>query len=309
MVRPIRAGIASFKGKRARLDISIVVGIPTVGRPAIVCETVRELARQTHLPYRIAICGAQPEDVSGVAAVAPDALVLLAKAGLPRQRNAILDSAGPADIVLFFDDDFLPRHDYLAAIAHHMAADPRIVVATGVVLADGINGPGLSPAQGRAILARETTQDHSVTPVFSGYGCNMAVRLAPMRNHGLRFDERLALYGWQEDVDLSRRLGAFGDIVRIGAARGVHLGVKSGRGSGIRLGYSQVANPLYLSAKRCGYPVNRAITHIARNMTMNIARSLLPEPYIDRRGRLSGNMLAIRDLLNGCLAPEKILDL
>jgi GT2 family glycosyltransferase len=291
------------------MDMNLVVGIPTVGRAAILCETLRELARQTRLPQRIVVCGTRPEDVEGAAAAAPQALVLLAKPGLPRQRNAILDAAGRADVVVFFDDDFLPHPHYLAAIARQMAANPRIVVATGTVLADGISGPGLSVDQARAILARDGATDNGIAPVFNGYGCNMAVRLAPMRDHGLRFDERLSLYGWQEDVDLSRRLAAFGDIVRIGAARGVHLGVKSGRGSGIRLGYSQIANPIYLTAKRRGYPISRAMQHIGRNMTMNIVRSIWSESYIDRRGRLHGNIVAMRDLLTGRLSPDRILDL
>jgi GT2 family glycosyltransferase len=127
-------------------------------------------------------------------------------------------------------------------------------------------------------------------PTFSGYGCNMAVRLAPVREHRIRFDERLPLYGWQEDVDLSRRLAQFGAVVRMEAARGVHLGAKSGRGSGVRLGYSQVANPIYLARKRMGYPLRRAVNHIARNLLSNIVRSTWPESYVDRRGRLRGNL-------------------
>jgi GT2 family glycosyltransferase len=296
-------------GKHARLDISIVVGVATVGRSAILCEALRELARQTWPPARIVVCGTRSQDVEGVAAAAPQARILLTEAGLPRQRNAILDAAGAADIVVFFDDDFLPRPDYLQAVASHMASNPRTVVATGLVLADGIKGSGLSVAQARAILAHDDRPDAGVMPVFSGYGCNMALRLAPMRAHDLRFDERLSLYGWQEDVDISRRLAAFGDVVRLGAARGVHLGVKAGRGSGRRLGYSQIANPIYLSRKRRGYNFNRAMGHIVCNMTMNVLRSLWPEPYIDRRGRLRGNFVAMRDLLGGKLAPERILDL
>ena len=198
-------------------------------------------------------------DVEGAAEAYPGTIVLLSEPGLPRQRNAVIEAAVEADIVVFFDDDFLPDPGYLAAIEQHMARDPHIVVATGLLLADGINGPGLSPAGGRAILSRHAAapgaRSPDVQPTFSGYGCNMAVRLAPMRAHGLRFDERLPLYGWQEDVDLSRRLAAFGQVVRIDAACGVHLGVKSGRGSGVRLGYSQVANPLYLCGKRRGYPL------------------------------------------------------
>jgi glycosyltransferase involved in cell wall biosynthesis len=293
------------------MSLRIVVGIPTVGRARILQDTLRELARQTRVPDRIVVCGTRDADVAGAAAEGAE--VMLAPAGLPRQRNAIIDAAMAADIdadiVMFFDDDFLAHPDYLAAIERHMLACPSTVVATGAVLADGINGPGLSPAEGRAIIAAGAAHDSGERPVFTGYGCNMAVRLAPMRLHCLRFDERLPLYGWQEDVDLSRCLAAFGNIIHVGAARGVHLGVKLGRGAGLRLGYSQVANPFYLSGKRRGYPWRRAVGHVARNVAKNILRATWPEPYIDRRGRLRGNVLALRDLLTGRMIPERILDL
>jgi GT2 family glycosyltransferase len=257
----------------------------------------------------VIVCGAKPADVEGIEAASPGTLVLLAEPGVPRQRNAVIAAAMDADILVFFDDDFLPESTYLAAIEQHMATDPRIVVATGLVLADGIGGPGFTPEAGRAILAGAVPNTRRVKPIFSGYGCNMAIRMAPMRERAVRFDERLPLYGWQEDVDLSRRLARFGTIVQIEAARGVHLGVKLGRGSGVRLGYSQVANPLYLSAQRRGYPLRRALSHIVRNMAMNVTRSSWPEPYVDRRGRLRGNMLALRDLMTGRMAPERILEL
>jgi GT2 family glycosyltransferase len=304
-----------FIYKRASsVNINIVVGIPTVGRATILCETLRELSKQTRRPDAIVVCGGQSTDVAGADVAAPGVRLLLSQPGLPRQRNAIIDAVMGTDVLVFFDDDFLPHQDYLAEIERGMSVDPNIVVATGHVLADGIGGPGLSPNEGRAILSCDDgshlpSVDTLMTPTFSGYGCNMAIRLAPMRDHHLRFDERLPLYGWQEDVDLSRRLAAYGSVVRIGAARGVHLGVKSGRASGVRLGYSQVANPLYLSRKRCGYPLRRAMKHIVRNLAMNIARATWPEPYIDRRGRLRGNFLAMCDLITGRMIPERILDL
>jgi GT2 family glycosyltransferase len=292
----------------------IIVGIPTIGRANILCETLRELERQICRPYRIIVCATQSADVEGVTAVAPQTEILFSGPGLPRQRNAILDVVADAGLVVFFDDDFLPQPAYLQEVARGMIADQHAVVATGTVLADGINGPGLSVEEGRMILARDARSDDvraslAVRNTFSGYGCNMAVRLAPIRAHGIRFDERLPLYGWQEDVDFSRRLAAFGTVIRIEAARGVHLGVKGGRSSGVRLGYSQIANPLYLSGKRLGYPFRRAMTHIGCNMAMNLVRFARPEPYIDRRGRLHGNILAIRDLLFGRMMPERILDL
>jgi GT2 family glycosyltransferase len=289
----------------------IAVGIPTVGRASVLCETLRELDLQTRPADAVIVCGSKQADIAGVAAAAPAAQCLLAEPGLPRQRNAILAAAADAGIgiVVFFDDDFVPHPDYLACIEQAMSADPAIVVATGAVVADGIGGPGFSFETAHRLLAEAPPEAAGVVPAFSGYGCNMAVRVAPMRAEGVWFDERLPLYGWQEDVDLSRRLGAHGRIVQVNAARGVHLGVKSGRNSGVRLGYSQVANPLYLSGKRSGYPLRRALSHIASNMAMNCVRLARPEPYVDRAGRLRGNLLALRDLCTGRMRPERILEL
>jgi GT2 family glycosyltransferase len=291
------------------MRLKIAIGIPTVGRAPILREVLRELAKQTRSADRVIVCGTTPADVEGATEMIEPITVLLDRPGLPRQRNAIIAAADDADVVVFFDDDFLADRRYLDAIERHMTNDQSIVVATGLVVADGIGGPGFSMAEGRALLSRSTRAAPGIKTVFSGYGCNMAVRLAPMRHHGLAFDERLPLYGWQEDVDLSRRLARFGTVVRIGEARGVHLGVKLGRGTGVKLGYSQIANPLYLANKKSGYPLGRAIEHLGRNMAMNLARALWPEPYIDRRGRLRGNILALKDLFIGRMMPERVLEL
>jgi GT2 family glycosyltransferase len=291
-----------------RTSLTITVGIPTTGRVDILRNTLTELRRQTRLADRVIVCGASDSDISGLDAF-PEVEVLLSERGLPRQRNAVVAAALDSDILVFFDDDFLPDVGYLAAIEHHMRTDARIVVATGRVLADGIGGPGLSVEDGRDVLRASVVDAIGVRPVFSGYGCNMAVRLQTMRQHDIRFDERLPLYGWQEDVDLSRRLAIHGDVVRLDSAQGVHLGAKLGRGSGVRLGYSQVANPLYLAGKKCGYPARRALEHSLRNIAMNVVRSTWPEAYVDRRGRLRGNLLALRDLITGRMAPERVLDL
>jgi GT2 family glycosyltransferase len=290
------------------LTLNIAIGIPTVDRAAILQESLASLTLQTRRPDRILVCGAKPIDVTGAAEF--DGIeVLLSSPGLPKQRNALIAAAPHADIMIFFDDDFLPDPDYLAAIERHMTDDPTIVVATGRVLKDGIGGPGLSVAEAQATLHASGPALRGVLPIFSGYGCNMAVRLTTMRRHDVLFDERLPLYGWQEDVDLSRQLAAFGKVVKIEAAFGVHRGVTQGRNSGIRLGYSQIANPLYLAHKRAGYPLMRALEHIGRNLAMNVVHAARPEPYVDRRGRLRGNMLAVADLLRKRMAPERVLDL
>jgi hypothetical protein len=38
-------------------------------------------------------------------------------------------------------------------------------------------------------------------------------------------------------------------------------------------------------------------------------RSVWPEPYVDRVGRLRGNLAALADLAAGSLHPERILEL
>ncbi|GBQ33062.1 glycosyltransferase family 2 protein [Gluconacetobacter sacchari] len=287
--------------------MKIIVGIATAGRAPVLAETLRDLAHQRRQPDEVVVCAPSEEDMAGAADAYAGVRLMTGPRGLTRQRNAIIAAVPDADVVMFFDDDFLADADYLSAVERCMQANERVVVATGTVLADGINGPGLSVAEGRAILAARghETAPPDARPVFTGYGCNMALRLGPMRAHGLTFDERLPLYGWQEDVDLSRRLAAHGDVVLLADARGVHLGVKRGRGSGVRLGYSQVANPLYIAAKGEGYPRSRAWNHIIRNLMANTAKALRPEPYVDRRGRLVGNMLAFRDLVRGQISPER----
>lgn len=256
------------------------------------------------------ICHVDGNDIADLPSRFSAAEFLTAPAGLPRQRNAIIDAASDCDAVLFLDDDFLPQPDHLAVTERILLAHPDCVVTTGTVLADGAKGPGIGVEAGRAILAADTPPADAlgVTPHFNGYGCNMALRLAPMRAHGLRFDEQLPLYAWYEDLDLTRRLGAHGTILRLAGARGVHLGSKSGRVAGTRLGYSQVANAIYL-ARKGSYPWNRALRSAARNMAMNLLRSLAPEPWVDRRGRLRGNLIALADLLRGRMHPMRAAEL
>ena len=81
---------------------------------------------------------------------------------------------------------------------------------------------------------------------MSPYGCNMAFRCADVAD--LRFDEGLAHYGWLEDRDFAARVGRAGGAAA--AALGVHLGVGAWGDVGRRLGYAQIANPLYLLRRR-----------------------------------------------------------
>ncbi len=297
--------------EESRSLLRIAVGIATVGRPEIVVETIAELCAQERRPNEILVCAPSAIDVDGVARRYPQVRLVYGPRGLSAQRNEILRNACGNDIVLFIDDDFVVCPGYLAAIEHVFAANENIVLATGQVVADGILGPGLSFDVARA-LARSSPAAgggrRECIDVYNAYGCNMAVRLAPIAAHGLQFDEELPLYAWLEDVDFSRQIARFGRVVQIMGARGVHLGIKSGRQSGVRLGYSQIANPIHLMRKgTCSR--RRALWLMSRNLAANIAKSTWPEKYVDRLGRASGNVHALIDLIGGRLSPSRILKL
>ncbi len=285
----------------------VAVGIATRGRPDILAETLQELARQTVQPARTVVCCTEPADIEGIV-FGPNVEVIFSPSGLPRQRNAIVDRLPGMDVVLFIDDDFLMAPAYIAAVVDAFDRDRSIVVTTGDTIADGAKGPGIGPAEARAMIAADTPGCHGMIPAPHGYGCNMAIRLSAAREHGIRFDERLPLYAWSEDMDFTHRLGRHGRMVKLLGARGVHLGTKRGRTSGRRLGYSQVANPIYLFQKG-SYTLGRAGRSVGRNLAANVMRSLRPEPWIDRRGRLRGNLRAMLDMLRGRMSPERILEL
>lgn len=292
--------------------MKIIVGIATAGRREVLSETLQHLTRQRRRPDAIFVCPSSPEDVDETFAEAlPVPVTIVAgERGLTKQRNAILSAFGTGDLLVFFDDDFLPQADFLANAETLFLKEPDIVVATGLVLADGIHGPGIPVKEGLDILARDQAASGPATiePVYNAYGCNMVFRLSAIEADGTRFDERLPLYGWQEDVDFCRRLARHGRIVRSGMLRGVHLGNKRGRTSGLRFGYSQVANPLYLFRKG-SVSLLWTLHLMGSNIAANTMGSLRPQGLVDRRGRLRGNFIAFTDLLRGRMDPSRMLEL
>jgi GT2 family glycosyltransferase len=288
----------------------LAVGIPTRGRPAILAETIAFLAKQNRQPDRIIVAYADPEDIGDASDRFPDVTFVQAPLGLTRQRNAILTLSSDHDLLLFMDDDFYPDPRYLTITERFFLENPDVVASTGRVLADDIKGPGLSVAEAKSIVAHSNgvQYEQQITPRYFAYGCNMCVRLAPIRENHLCFDETLPLYGWYEDWDFSRQLAAFGSIVHISNACGVHLSIKVGRMTGLRMGYAQVANPIYL-ARKGTFPWSVVFKFIIGPCLKNLVRSLAPEAHVDRLGRFCGNLVAFRDLLWGTLSPTQIVDL
>lgn len=284
-----------------------VVGIASAGRREQLALTLKMLARQTRLPDRVIVCPAADEDFDSARARGlPFRLELVRAArGLCAQRNALLRACHQADLLFLFDDDFYPAADYLLRAVELFAAHPDVVVATHHPEVDGASGRGISHGEAVAALERLQSREraHVLRDTYGGYGCNMVLRLAQVRAHGLWFDENLPLYAWLEDIDFTRRLAAHGRIVVDEALAGVHLGVKRGRTSGLRLGYSQIANPLYM-LKKGSLTLPYAVRQMGRNIAKNALRALWPEPWVDRVGRVRGNALAFTDLLSGRLHPR-----
>lgn len=290
--------------------MTIAVVIPTLGRAVTVRKTIERLKRQSRPPDRVLAVGVSPADIAGLEDAAVHVETYLAPIGSCSQRNHALDRvAGDCDLIFFLDDDFLLADNYLELAERLFREYPDIVGANGRVLADGVNGPGLAFEEAEAILAADTT-----TPPYAGptrtkdalYGCNMMVRASAIGD--VRFDETLPLYGWQEDIDFTFRVAARGRLVGCRAMSGVHMGEKRGRTSGKRFGYSQIANPIYL-LRKASMPRDLAWKNMRNNLAANVWKSLRPEAYIDRRGRLLGNLIAFRDLMLGKIDPRRILEM
>jgi GT2 family glycosyltransferase len=287
--------------------VKIAVGIATAGRAEVLTETLKDILAMTGRHGDVLVCPASDSDM-------PSPLPLCTRAvrgvrGASTQRNAIIEeilAEGEAEAIVFFDDDFIPEVGYLEALAKALN-DPKVVLATGTVLADGVTGPGIHVEKGRSIIAVANPAEETTVDLYNGYGCNMGFKIAPVRDFGIRFDEKLPLYSWLEDVDFSRQLAAHGQIVKTGLARGVHLGSKGGRTPGLRLGYSQIANPIYLWRKGT-INAHKMYMQIFRNLASNFTNVFRPEAWIDRRGRVVGNLHGILDLITGRLNPMNILD-
>jgi hypothetical protein len=287
--------------------------IATSGRPAIVGALVAMLARQTQPPDHIFVVAARPGDVSGLDVGSRRVTAVVGRAGSSSQRNDGLDLAGSKySQIVFFDDDFIPSRYWIERLTRLFRARPDISGVTGTLLRDGAPTAGIALAEAEAVVetrdADPSTEELLHEPVGWGgnTGCNMAFRYTAIR--GLRFDEHLPGYAWLEDADFRGQVVRHGRFVRADALWGVHIGHKAGRSRGVPLGYSQIANSIYL-ARKGTVPARYLAQLAARNVVSNLVHSVLPEPLIDHRGRLLGNLIALADLFLGRISPERMLGL
>jgi GT2 family glycosyltransferase len=306
----------------AKTTPPFLVVIATKGRPAHALTVVHYLQRQTRPPACIVIVGTCDDDLpsyDGTSSAVVVESIVSPRTGLACQRNVgleYLDASGNfkggGALVAFFDDDFIPADDWLERAAAAFEGDPALAGLTGHVLADGVNGAEIALAEAGLYLSG----DRAPAPHWSAvqrpkrveslYGCNMAFRGDVAAT--CRFDEALPLYAWQEDCDFSGQAQRYGETRIVPACRGVHLGVKSGRINGLRMGYSQIANPIRIAGRR-NMPPLRAARFVFRALAANMIRSAEGRRTPDYPGRLRGNLLALADLVRFKLDSRRILEL
>jgi len=287
----------------------LAVVIASLGRPREVGQLIARLERQTSPADLVAV---SVESAADLPAQAPEYVkVAMGPRGLTAQRNRGIELVKDGcDIIVFFDDDYLPSDQALAGVRALFAARDDVAAATGRLLSDGVKTGGIDyDAAIEALATYDRTEQPRIEierDLDGVYGCNMAFRTSLIED--TRFDENLPLYAWQEDIDFAAQLRGRGRVVKTQAFAGVHRGVGGARSSGVRLGYSQIVNPLYLVRKKTMRPWF-ATRLIMRNFVANHVRAIAPEPWIDRAGRLRGNWIAVGDVVRGRADPKRILGL
>jgi GT2 family glycosyltransferase len=293
--------------------MKIAVVVASKGRPDELGALAQWLPRQSRKPDQILFSVTGTDDLPENDVTEFGVEVSFGKAGLPSQRNTGIEKVlTSSDIIAFFDDDYFPEAVALEEIEKFFIANPDVAGINGTLLDDGINGPGIAIDSALQTIKTFEQTDHSkerqtFSPLMALYGCNMVFRSSAIGS--VRFDEKLPLYAWQEDIDFCGQLANEGaKFMKTNVFYGVHCGVKRSRSSGMKLGYSQIANPVYLVRKGT-MPGNFARSIMVRNFLANHIKTLNPEPWVDRKGRVAGNWKALFDLVTGKISPLRILEL
>jgi GT2 family glycosyltransferase len=298
---------SALKSLQPTAPIRIAVVIATKARPQALGELLRLLESQPLAPCVVVISATDAADVELPMTTALYIECVYGPAGSAAQRNTGLAlTDGRADVAVFFDDDFAPAENWLEECAGVFLLERNIAGANGLVVRDGAKGEPVSWPDARVLIAHKARDPRVVSRIPDLYGCNMAFRMSAITR--LRFDERLVLYGWLEDKDFSRQAARNGDLVRCNSLVGVHLGLRAGRVSGERYGYSQIVNAWYLFGKGT-MSLREASVHILQALGANAAKAVGKQGHIDRRGRLRGNLIGVAHLLSGSCRPERVAHL
>jgi GT2 family glycosyltransferase len=291
---------------------SISVVIASKGRPDLVTETIESLQLQTCPPKEIIIVVPSIEDLPKKQ-WGGSVQHLVGTLGLTAQRNRGI-KAIPASVsyVGFFDDDFELKADYLEQAVAFLEANPSIIGISGRLLAGG----RISRQDAKTLIARYRPGENPRGIFYCQgkhhilFGCNMIIRRAILNYE--TFDENLPLYSYGEDYDISIRLERYGLVGRFAGCVGVHLETPGGRVREELRGYSFVANNWYF--------LKKGVTHlpplmawarfwwvcVVKSVWINSWKRLKGDRSLDWRGRVKGQLLAVRDIVTGRCHPKRI---
>jgi GT2 family glycosyltransferase len=283
-----------------------IIVVCSANRPVMLHESVLSLVRQT---AACDIIVSVPDDTHVLPETRKLAGVIVVKGahGLCAQRNAALRHLrNEPSAVFFFDDDVEVDEEYVSHMLRAFDEEPDMGLGDGLKL--GLEeAPGsLNRQTARELIRRRKANPASDAPieeVRTGIGCKMCVRGTLLGK--VSFDERLVLYGYQEDFDFSLECKQYGRIVLNRRCLMVHIETEQGRMARKKRGYSEVVNPFYIWTKGRGPHFIRTFGGAIRRTLKNALRC---HTAAGRR-QFAGNVIGWYRLASGEFDPEFILRL
>ncbi|MEO1589951.1 MAG: hormogonium polysaccharide biosynthesis glycosyltransferase HpsN [Cyanobacteria bacterium J06632_22] len=224
--------------------ISVIV--PTYGREAVLCDTIKSVLQQDYPAYELIVVDQTHdhtpatqtflEQVSGAGDIQ---LYTVNWASLPAARNYAIERS-KGDVLLFLDDDVELPDGFLWGHARNYQRDSEIGAVAGRVF------DRMKLAESRSAKRIEDLPPEAMDPGIAWYhidlvhtvkaqqvltarGCNMSFRRDVFATHGLRFDERFQGSAVREESDFCLRFRKTGlKIWYDPEANLVHLGEETG---------------------------------------------------------------------------------
>jgi hypothetical protein len=296
--------------------VRITALIASTGRPQVLEQTLRGLLDRKRKPDEIIVSCITKSDYNADSAALPRCCFLTGARGLCAQLNAALDQKICKEGLVFVGDDDIELVSNYFEIVEQAFTDHRDLAALGgTIIRDGSTAGGEIAREEARRLVSEYERQAARQPARRGtgpgpsgvlYGCNITYRAELLLKE--RFDEKLPLYSLYFEADICRRMFKYGHVVGSAEAKIVHLAASSGRMPGLRMGYSQIANPYYLWSEK-NTVTGRELAHLVpRVLLANSIKGLTTRDNVDHFGRFRGNMLALTDILRGRVCPLRVLD-
>jgi GT2 family glycosyltransferase len=280
--------------------MSVAIIIPSFGRRAMLEETLHDLFTHIGKDDKIVVITCRDEDSPSF--TWPNLVSISGRRGSSCQRNSGLDFLKQgSDVfraILFIDDDVVLAPEFLRNLANYHSTYPAAAGFTCHLIADGAVSHEIPRIEAHELASkwRQTSDMESFIPATSPY---VAFSIKGDLIGELRFDERLAEYGFMEDWDFFARLRGYGDTGYAANCGLVHLATGAGRTSHRKFGFSQITNPLYLT-KKGSLPSKECLKHLCTAVAANFAGIYISS----RRQRLIGNFLAFWYALRSGPSPE-----